>query len=164
MTTPATCVEPEHVWLKATIDGREYKSTNWFVGKAALGESAHQWHEWTELVAGSKDSHNVHARIRTYKECSICKTKIELTKDQENGDPVLSPHTLSDKITYANTENVKLDENGDVIFKANGNAVLEDETKSGRYDIVRYCTSKECADEREKLKLEPTPYYELVKH
>ena len=161
--TPADCLHPATITYAIMIGNDEHYSKAFTVkGSSALGEAGHKWKTRTEYVEDHVPTHNTQGRIRTYRDCSVCGETEELTKNKNDGDPVSLPHTLSDEISYANIDNVKTDEDGNVVFEEDGTAVLDDKNKTGSYDIVKYCTSEECAAERARKG--EGRYYELVKH
>ena len=149
-STAATCIAPEKIWLKATVDNKTYYSTSWFEGESALGESAHDWDVQEDYVYDGRPTHNHDGFIKTVSTCKICGTE---KTDYEKAEPI--EHTWSTEPVYIALENIKVDEDThQVVFDANGDAVLVDDSKDGYYEVRWYCTSSECEAERKGMGLD----------
>ena len=139
----ATCDKAGQIWLQVEIGGKVYYSKTSFdvKGEPALGENGHKYVENRDYIV--KPTHNKTGRIAVTKKCSVCgdeKVEIEVA-------PCVA-HTWSTKPVYASVDNIKTDDDGNVIFDANGEAVLKDDSKDGSYDIIYYCTDTDCEAER----------------
>ena len=145
-STAATCIAPEKIWLKATVDNKTYYSKSWFEGESELGESAHDWDVQEDYVYDGRPTHNHDGFIKTVSTCKICGTE---KTDYEKVEPIA--HTWSEKPVYLPVANVKVDEDGYVVFDENGDAVLDDDSKDGYYEVRWYCTSSECEAERKGM-------------
>ena len=150
-STAATCIAPEKIWLKATVDNKTYYSTSWFEGESALGESAHDWDVQEDYVYDGRPTHNHDGFIKTVSTCKICGTE---KTDYEKAEPI--EHTWSTEPVYVPdpdyaNPNVKTDDDGYVVFNEKGEAVLVDDSKDGYYEVRWYCTSSECEAEREGM-------------
>ena len=156
--TPADCLHPATITYAIMIGNDEHYSKAFTVkGSYALGDAGHKWSTWTEYKEGQVPTHNTPGIMITHEVCSVCGEKGEKDGTEENIGKL--PHTFSDEISYANIDNVKTDEDGNVVFEEDGTAVLLDKNKTGSYDIVKYCTSEECKAENGGI-----PVYEVVKH
>ena len=144
--TPADCSHPATITYAIMIGNDEHYSNPFTVkGSHALGDAGHKWSTSTDYKEGHVPTHNTPGIMITHEVCSVCGEKGEKDGTEENIGKL--PHTFSDEISYANPDNVETDEDGNVVFEEDGTAVLKDKAKIGSYDIVKYCTSEECAAE-----------------
>src|SRR5699024_1663796 len=114
-STPATCKEPEKIWLKATIGEKVYFSETWFEGKPALGALGHDWEVQYDYESGVP-SHNFDFEVKATYTCKICG---ESHKDVVKVEPIM--HTWSEEPVYVpdldyTDPNVKTDDDGYVVF------------------------------------------------
>ena len=142
--TDPTCTEPGYLWMVVKLYGVEYPSgetddkTTAFVTEPKLG------HKMEEVRRQTIESptHLKPGTAHVWEKCSVCGY-------EEDKDIVLDPqeHTWGEMVYEAKPgNNIKIDENGKVVFDEDGTPALIDETKDGFYETVYYCTANDGAE------------------
>lgn len=160
--TAADCENPAYLWMTITIDGKVYNSGNTddpttaFVTAPALGHEDEEVRRQTIEEA----THTQDGLAHVWYECSRCGRTYDtdVTLDAQE-------HVWEDFDSYEAVSNILVDANGVPVLGEDGLPQLDDITRDGYYDVVRYCVNHDGATnviERDVLILAKKASYAVI--